>query len=90
VNEQFAATQTRRIFASGIRRGERCVDAPNDRSHFHRTRLAASLHREHHFRGQRFRVCAATFAINIAAACCALAGGGWAALNGIFPARGRP
>jgi hypothetical protein len=38
----FAETQTRRIFASGMRRGERSADAPSDRLLLHWARLAAS------------------------------------------------
>jgi hypothetical protein len=56
---------------------------------------AIGLYRGHRFHGQRFRVCAATFAINGAVACsaCALAGGSWASappLMASYPARGRP
>jgi hypothetical protein len=90
-----AATQTKRIFAPGMHRGGRCTDAPNDRSLFHRVHLAVSLYRGHRFRGQRFRVCAAAFAINDAATSSAraLAGGGWASVPpsmASFRARGLP
>jgi hypothetical protein len=75
-----AAMQTRRIFAPGMCHGGRCADVPSDRSLLHRARLATSMYRGHRFRGQRSRVCAAVFAINVAAASSAraLAGGGWA------------
>jgi hypothetical protein len=86
---------TRRIFAPGMCLGGRCADAESVRSRLHRIRLAASLYRGHRFRDQRFRICAAAFAINgvDASSAHALAGGGWASAPpsiASYPARGRP
>jgi hypothetical protein len=92
-----AETQTCRKYAPGLRLCGRSVDAQSVRSLPHRTRchLAARLHRGHRFGGQRFRVCAAAFAINGAAACSAraLTGGGWVSAPpsmASYPTRGRP
>lgn len=67
VTRASAATQTRRIFALGLRLRGRCADAKSVRSRLYWARLAASLYRGYRFcghrRGQRFRVCVAAFAM---------------------------
>jgi hypothetical protein len=83
-----AETQTCRKYTAGFRLCGRCVDAKVSA----RVSTGPAWQRGHRFGGQRFRVCAAAFTNNGAAACSRTGGrrlGFCDAFNGIV-SRGRP